>query len=234
VSNAAPGGGTSNPETLKVLAPIVRLKLFLEAAYQSGSMKTLLRTNNLLPLSQPYTGAPWSYAGSEHAATLPSTAVDWILVELRTTTSGSSTVARRAALLNSNGTVTEPDGVSPVAFPTAARGAYYIVIRHRNHLAVMTPVAQALDSNSPLYDFSTAKSQYYGNDARNLAAGVWGLYGGDYSRDGFIDSDDFTGPDNQSFQSGYLQADLSMDGFVDSDDFARTDNNFFKGTQVPN
>jgi hypothetical protein len=237
VINAAPGGGTSNPETLWVSPPIVKVKVFLEAAYQSGSMKTTLRSADLVPLSQPYTGAPWNYLGTEHATTLPANTVDWLLLELRTTTAGSSLIARRAALLKSDGTVTDTDGSSPVAFPTIPRGVYYVVVRHRNHLAVMTASALTLDRNSALYNFSAAKSQFFGNDAKNLGASVWGMYAGDFSLDGFIDSDDFAGPDNQIlqqvFQSGYLQADLSMDGFVDSDDFTSTDNNFFKGTQVP-
>ncbi len=234
VTSGSPGGGTSNPETLFVESPVVRLRIFLQAAYQNGGMSTALRTSNLVPANQPYSVAPWSYSGTEHAASLSSTVVDWVLVELRTDTSAATTVARRAALLNSNGTITDTDGVSPVSFPTIPKGSYYAVVRHRNHLAVMSAARVALDTNSTLYDFTTDLGKYFGGDAKNLAAGVWGMYAGDYSADGFVDVSDYAGPANTMFQSGYLQSDLSMDGFVDISDYAPTSNNYFKGTHVPN
>ncbi len=234
VVNPGPGGGTSNPETLHVANPVMHLKVFLEAAYQNGTMNTTLRTSNLVPAGQPYSVSPWSYNGTEHAASLPSSVVDWVLVELRTGTASGTTIARRAALLNSNGTVTDTDGVSPLVFPSVRRGSYYTVIRHRNHLAVMSAVPVQLDTNSALYDFTSDVTRYYGSDAKSLAPGVWGMYAGDYSADGFVDVTDYSGPSNTMFQSGYLQSDLSMDGFVDVTDYVQTSNNYFKGTNVPN
>ncbi len=234
VTNPAPGGGTSNPETLHVAHPVMHLKVILEAAYQNGTMNTTLRTSNLVPANQPYTASPWNYSGTEHAASLPPTVVDWVLVELRTGTSAATMIARRAALLNSNGTVTDTDGVSPLVFPSVLRGTYYAVIRHRNHLPVMSATPVPLDTNSALYDFTADVSKYYGSDAKSLAPGVWGMYAGDYSADGFVDVSDYAGPSNTMFQSGYMQSDLSMDGFVDVTDYVRTSNNYFKGTHVPN
>ncbi len=231
--NPLPGGGTSNPQTFTVSNPVVNLKLFLEGAYRTGSMITTLRNSGFLPLAQPYNAAPWSYPGTEGVGALPVGLVDWILIEVRTGTSSATRVARRAAFVKTDGSVVDTNGVSPVTIPGILTGNYYIVVRHRNHLAVMTANAITLNDNSSLYDFTTGLSKYFGGDSRNLGGGKFGLYSGDYSADSFIDADDFVGPDNELFQSGYRRSDLNMDGFIDAADFAYPDNNVFKGTNVP-
>ena len=87
--------------------------------------------------------------------------------------------------------------------------------------------------SSPLFDFTTGLTKYYQGDAKNLGGGKFGMYAGDYSADSFIDIDDFAGPDNEIFQSGYRRSDLSMDGFVDISDFSFPDNNIFRISKVP-
>jgi hypothetical protein len=47
---------------------------------------------------------------------------------------------------------------------TAPEGNYYIVIKHRNHLAVMSANAVSLNgTSSTLYDFTTGSDKFYGN-----------------------------------------------------------------------
>ena len=41
------------------------LKVFLEGAFENNEMSTSLKDLNLIPLSQPYSGSPWNYSGSE-------------------------------------------------------------------------------------------------------------------------------------------------------------------------
>ena len=212
--------------------PIVNIKLFLQGPYSGGSMSTSL--NGILPKNQPYSGLPWNYGGAESVLSIPSAAVDWILIELRSGTGPGTRVARRAAFIRSDGGVADLDGTTPVKFNNTPTGSYYIVVRHRNHLAVMSSLAVMLNASSALYDFTQQLSNYYGGQAANLGGGMFGMFGGDYSGDNFIDSDDFTGPDNELFRSGYRRADHSMDGFIDSDDFIYPDNNMFKGSKVPN
>jgi hypothetical protein len=212
----------------------VNAKVFLEGPFSGSSMNTTLNTSGYLPLGQPYSGAPWSYSGTESVVSIPSDVVDWVLVELRTGTSAATKVGTRAAFVKSDGSVVELDGTSPVSFPGLSAGNYYVVLKHRNHLAVMSASAVALSGSSALYDFTTGTSQYYGSDAKNLGGGKFGMYAGDGSSDGFVDSDDFNETDNNLFQSGYRKSDLNMDGFVDGDDFNETDNNLFMGTNVPN
>ena len=47
-------------------------------------------------------------------------------------------VGRRAALLKSDGSVVDLDGSSQVKFKGIVPGNYYIVVRHRNHLPIMS------------------------------------------------------------------------------------------------
>ena len=47
-------------------------------------MNTSLLTGGYIPTTQPYSGAPWSYSGTESVGSIPALVVDWILVELRT------------------------------------------------------------------------------------------------------------------------------------------------------
>jgi hypothetical protein len=218
--------------TFEADIPTVNAKIFLQGAYNTGTMTTLLST--LLPNAQPYNRLPWNYNGLEFSASTPSGVVDWILVELRTGPQSSTQVATRAGFVKSDGTIVDTDGLSLLSFPTVLIGNYYIVMHHRNHLSIMSASPVNLTASSVLYDFTTNITQYYGGSAVALSGGKYGMYNGDSSHDGFIDSDDFMGPDNNMFKSGYQDADHSLDGFIDSDDFMSPDNNMFKSSQVPN
>jgi hypothetical protein len=46
-------------------------------------MRTALKDQNILPLTQPYSGAPYLYNGTEALTTVPEDVVDWVLIELR-------------------------------------------------------------------------------------------------------------------------------------------------------
>ncbi len=234
VFTPSPGGGTSAAQQFLVNPPVVNTKIYLEGPFSGSTMSTALRTGNFIPLTQPYNIAPFTYAGTENVVSIPANVVDWVLLELRTGTGSASRVARRAAFIRNDGVIVDLNGTSPVSFPTAPIGNYFIVIHHRNHLSVMTPSAVALSQSSLLYDFSTGLAQYFGGNAKALGGGRFGMYGGDYSSDGFLDAADFIGPDNDVFLSGYRKSDLNLDGFVDVSDFVFPDNNVFIGTNVPN
>lgn len=233
VLSPGPGGGTSNAQTLSVVPPVVDAKIYLEGAFSGTAMTTTLRTGGLVPLAHPYAGSPWNYPGAELVGAIPAGVVDWVLVELRTGTSAATVVGRRAAFVTSGGTIVDTGGSGPVAFPGIGAGSYRIVVLHRNHLAVMSASAVPLDRASALYDFTTSAAASFGADEKPLGGGRFALYGGDYSKDGFIDASDFIGPDNDVFLVGYRLSDLNLDGFVDASDFLYPDNNVFIGTNVP-
>ncbi len=116
----------------------VDLKVFLEGPYSTPSMNK----NISVPSAHPYNTAPWNYSGTE-TASIGNDIVDWVLIEMRSgaTPSTATTVEdTKAALLKSDGTIIDSDGITPVNFDLPA-GNYYIVIYHRNHLPIMSPTA---------------------------------------------------------------------------------------------
>jgi len=189
-------------------------------------MNTTLRSSGLIPLSQPYGPAPWNYSGTEQVASIPPGVVDWILIELRTGTAGSTKAATRAAFLLSNGAIVDLDGTSPVKFDGTSARNYYVVLRHRNHLAVMSASPLPLSATSAVYDFTTAQAKAFGSAPMvPLTGGAFGLYAGDVTGNGILK---YSGSGNDSgpiyarigggsvsaTMSGYFSEDTNMNGIV--------------------
>lgn len=217
-----------------IVRPVAaNLMAILQGPYSAGFMSTALRTAGVLPLSQPYTIAPWNYAGTELVGAIPANVVDWVLIELRTTSAAASKVATRAAFIRRDGIVVDLDGTSPVAFATVTAGNYFVVLRHRNHLAVMSANAVALSPAGILYDFTTGLGQYYGNEAASLGVGVYGIWCGDADATGDVAAGDRTATWNGRNQTGYKQADVDLTGDVAAPDRTLTWNNRNKATKVP-
>lgn len=200
----------------------VKITMFLEGAYSAGSMSTELRTANLLPLTQPYATAPWHYTGTESvaaASNIPINAVDWVLVELRSNNVGNIPFASQAGFLLSNGTVVNTQGQLGLNF-NVPPGSYYLVVRHRNHIDVMSASITALP-NATAYNFSTAATQALGiNQQKNLGSGIFGLFAGDINGDGVITVSDYNlyVPQMSAIEV-YANGDLSLDTHVTVSDF---------------
>jgi hypothetical protein len=195
---------------------VANVEVLLEGPYAgSGTMTTLLRTAGYIPLTQPYSVAPWSYTGTEFVTSIPAGVVDWVLLELRTGTAAATTVGKRAAFLKSDGTIVDVDGTSAVMFGGVAAGNYYVVVRHRNHLAVMSAGTTALSSLSTQYDFTTGPEKYYGGEAKALPGGKYGLFAGDVTGDGAVVlSGEVTAIRASNLEERYDNADVNMDGAV--------------------
>lgn len=191
------------------------VKVFLQGAYQNGSMQTNLKENELLPVSQPYNISPWNYNGSEVLGSGSSAIVDWVLVELRNSNNPAIVVARRAALLKDDGNILDTDGSTGVTFKNLAYGSYYISVRHRNHLSVMSAVPKEFAPNN-LYDFTKSQTSAFGqNSMAEIATGVYGMYAGDGDGNGNINEIDRN--DIWSIQNGnmgYLNGDFNLDSGV--------------------
>ncbi|MBN1781065.1 C10 family peptidase [bacterium] len=129
----------SNFETVTVNALPVGARVFIEGPYSVGEDCMITDVNGLgyLPQNSPYTEAP------AFCESIPDSIVDWVLVELRTDPEGPA-VEQRSALLSYNGYICNTTGTQGVLFD-ADDGSYYIVIRHRNHMPVMSadPVSLA-------------------------------------------------------------------------------------------
>ncbi len=194
------------------------IKVFLSGPFNNGNMTTYLDQLNLIPISQPYKTAPWNYAGSENVNSIPANIVDWILIELRTNPQKSSMIAQRAAFLNSNGSIVDTDGFSPVRFDFISNGSYYIVLKHRNHLAIMSAQAASSINSSLTYDFTTSQNQAYGiNPMAFLGNNIYGMYSGDGNANGGISSVDCNNVwQLENGSKGYLPGDYDLNGEVNS------------------
>ncbi|MBN1280247.1 MAG: hypothetical protein JXA00_01215 [Candidatus Thermoplasmatota archaeon] len=204
------------------------VSVFLEGPFDGSQMTTMLNSGGYLWTFQPYNAYPWYYPGQEAVSVIPSPqVVDWVLVELRQTLGGAATatgetrIARQAGFLLSSGEVVSIDGSNPLGFAVTITEDLYVVIIHRNHLAVMSAVPLSETGGTYAYDFSTDAGQAYGAflGHKQLVPGVWGMTGADGNRDGQIDNSDKNDVwVYQSGSSGYKAGDFSMDGQVNNVD----------------
>ena len=208
-------------------------KVFLEGPYNDSQMNTTLNDDGYIPKSQPYNVGPWNYSGSESVYNIPKNIVDWVLVELRTSTSSYSTVARQAAFLRSDGSITALDGVTPLTFSNNLTGTYYVVVKHRNHLAVMSSHFVQLINSSIKYDFTASEDKALGqNSMVELGNGLYGMYGGDTNGDGVIDNKDVVDVSQKLFSSGYWDEDSDMNSPVNVLDYKLPNLNIGKFSNI--
>jgi hypothetical protein len=154
--------------TIQNLGLSISPKVMLAGPYNTalGLMSDSLRTNNLLPATEPYSTAPLnfpqiSYPGGETVSQSilsingNDAIVDWIFLELRSAINPTIIVATKRALLQRDGDiVSATDGISPILFPNQVNGNYYLSVKHRNHLGVMTASPLTLSSTTTSINFS--------------------------------------------------------------------------------
>ena len=201
------------------------LKVFLEGPFNGSSMDANLNSSGLLPLSQPFSGPPWNYSGTETVSSIPNAQiVDWVLIELRdapdaASADASTVIEKQACFLLSDGSLVALDGSSMPEFYEAVTQQAFIVVMHRNHLPILSANPLTRSSGLYPYDFTTSASQAYGLLALKDKGGVFVMYGGDGNADGIIDMLDKT-----SFWSalvghrGYLSADYTLNGQLNNPD----------------
>jgi Zn-dependent metalloprotease len=163
---------------------MTNLKIFLEGPYNSSgdTMRTDLRDNDFIPSTSPYAEDP------DTVSSIPVDVTDWVLVQLRETATGP-TISSKSVFLRKDGRIVADDGTSEQITFDVPQGDYYIVIKHSNHLAVMSADSIQLSSgSSTLYDFTSGTGQYYGSDAKQLEANVYGMYKGDANGNSFVNS----------------------------------------------
>jgi len=207
------------------------------------TMTTTLNSSGILQANaatHPYSTAPFSYAGGEGVgagffAAHP-TITDWVLIELRNAATPATIVATRAAFVKNDGTVVDIDGVSPVSFPASVTaGSYYLSVRHRNQLSVVSASTLALSSTPATYNFTTGLGQALDNGNGNAMVQVgskWCMWAGDYNHDEIIDGLDNTNIYGEfiiNYLNGYRLGDINLDGDTDGLDNSLILNNFFIG-----
>ena len=203
------------------------LKVYLEGPFEGNNMNTNLIGLFEFPLAQPYNQSPWNYNGNESIQSIQNPdIVDWILVELRETSgdassaTSESTIWKQACFLLKNGDIVGPDQYNIPSFDLSVSNDLYIIIRHRNHLDIMTSIP-VVDVNGYFsFDFSLDQYQVYGNGSgyKEISQNIWGMISSDGNKDGIIDGFDKNIWTDVSGTKGYLQGDFNMDGEVNNSD----------------
>ena len=122
------------------------VKVNLQGAYHapSGKMRSDLSQATLLPRFSPFNATDSSTTSVLHPVTAiaeDNEIVDWVTVQLRNEMDSTLVEAERSALLQRDGDVVDLDGESPVRFYDVPSGNYFVAVRTRNHLGVMTEEA---------------------------------------------------------------------------------------------
>lgn len=217
-------------------SPRLAITAFLEGPYDvaTGEMRTDLNSQGLLPLSHPYSGAPWNYTGTESVSAIPNAdVVDWVLVEIRETNNASSasigtSLGKRAAFILKDGRIVDLDGSSYLDFENATFDTtkeQYVVLYHRNHLAMMcSDGMHYVDSVPPIARWECNMTSglnivYGGANGAKLKGGYTMLIAGDAEGSSQIQNADKNLYWNiQVGASGYLNADFDMNGQVQNTD----------------
>jgi hypothetical protein len=197
-------------------------------------------SNGILPLAQPYNTTPFSYAGTESVGAIPNAnVVDWVLVELRKPLDGlpgsatsATIIGRKAGFLLTNGTVVDLDGVTPISFDINKQGAGFMVVRHRNHLGVMSNSLPSNITGSYANNFAVLANSYKAVGSPSdpviaLAGGSnFGLWAGDANKSGVVNAADINlvKAAITASSSGYLLTDINLSININAADVNLTKN----------
>ncbi|MFT4986960.1 MAG: hypothetical protein ACI81Y_001907 [Glaciecola sp.] len=209
----------------------IELNVFLEGPYDSASglMTDLLRTNNFLPLTEPFTTFGYNHikgGGETTTASMmmvigPFAVVDWLLLEIRDPQDPSLIIQSKSVLLLRNGNVVSEDGQSLLVADNLGIGSVHLAIKHRNHLGIRTaesiPVGQFT-----IVDFRSSGTNIFGNNPVKQINGDNVMVAGDANSDGQINSFDknlFWRVENGGAYDYFDdEADFNLDGAVNAID----------------
>lgn len=161
--------------------------------------------------------------------------VDWVFVEIRSSADVKNVIATRSGLLQRDGDIVDVDGVSDLNFPDLTADEFYVAVRHRNHLGVMSQLvtgASLIDFTNKetlVYDFGNTNPMfdYSGKALCGKHFGVNALWAGDFNADCVVKCDrpandlNILMSENLTFSVeggtqaiGYLQGDFDMNGYI--------------------
>ncbi|WP_298421793.1 hypothetical protein [uncultured Kordia sp.] len=163
------------------------------------------------------------------------TIVDWIWVELRDANTNTTVVAGQSGVLQRDGDIvaTNDDLVTPLTFENVPAGNYYIVVKHRNHLSIMSATAITLRQVVTTINFTDANNQItFGSNAQTtfgMPTDIVAMWSGNANEDSIVQYSG-TNPDTPDILStvlndagnflnfptyvvtGYNANDINMDG----------------------
>ncbi|MBQ4820677.1 hemagglutinin protein [Aquimarina sp. MMG016] len=199
---------------------------------EESLMRDDLRVSGVIPTTSPYTDAATA-SSTVFDATGAGAIVDWVWIELRDKNDVTQVLASQSALLQRNGDIVATDGVSDLEFDLAT-DSYYVMVSHRNHLAILSTNAIALSSTVTTLDFSASDTMVQGgaNAIANLGNGVFAMLGGDFDENGQVQNSDINAVIVLLGGSGYSLADMDMNGQIQNTDINNVMNsNLGKGEQ---
>jgi len=122
--------------------------------------------------------------------------VDWVHVEIRDKDNYLDTLATRAGLLQRDGDIVDLDGVSPLRFNGMNVDQFYVVVKHRNHLGVMSMLVNNgdgvdfTDPSTEVFNYGTTlgeEADYTGLSMNSqVKNGYMALWAGDMNSDGTV------------------------------------------------
>jgi len=162
--------------------------------------------------------------------------VDWVFLEIRSALVHKEVIATRSGLLQRDSDVVDVDGVSELNFPDLTVDTFYVVVRHRNHLGVMSTLvnsSQLIDLTKPsipVFDFGNSVNpniNYNGEARKYINSTISALWAGDFNADCVVKCDrpandlNILMSENLAFSveggtqaKGYLQGDFDMNGYI--------------------
>jgi hypothetical protein len=206
------GNATSYSRSDTCTLAAVRLKTYLQGAFLGTNnpiMRDDLRKNNLLPLVEPFTGMTgfvhYGNGGGEQLSqalldvTGNDAIVDWVFVEIRSDSAAGEVLATASCLLQRDGDVVTAKGDSLIFFLGMDEDNYFVTVKHRNHLGLMSKNFEFLSvANPPLLDFRDLNLEVNGNESSGYTDnGKRTLWAGDFNGDRRVI---FQGPQNDVFQ----------------------------------
>jgi len=199
-------------------------KLWLQGYFnnQTHKMSNELVSQNILPLSQPFNGAPWNYNGSETITNIPAGTIDWLLLELRAENNPELVVERKAVLINENGEIMDISGDQTVQFDIEQAGEYYVSVHQKSHLRIRTsqPLSFSLFQPTDM-DLRYVNSNPLSDHVFSMDGEHAGMAPADFDQNGiinFLDLLEWHGYYNNTLI--YAGTDVNGDGQVDLADIS--------------
>lgn len=222
---------------------VLNARVFLEGPYRNGSMRNDITTKQLVPLTPPniypYNLDPkrTSYVVTK----IPDSVVDWIVIEFRRKLVSSQPLYI-TGFLRQDGRIVDLDGKSPIMLNSGNvdSGDFFVSIKHRNHLAIITenPVAIYPDIPEASIDFTNPQILFgRANAVKPLGyhngSLLFGMIAGDINQDGVINDIDYDLTWKVRDTEGYFFGDFNMTGIITTKDLNVTWNNRNRSSLVP-
>lgn len=169
----------------------------------TGLMNDNLRVNNYIPITSPY-GDNATVNASIFTIAGNNAIVDWVWIELRDKDDATKIIRATSAFIQRDGDIVALDGSSSLVLNVLA-GNYHVVVKHRNHLSVMSANPIALSKNSTTtVNFTDNSIASFGSNAQvELASTELALWAGNVNGDNIIQYSG-TNPDVPSILSEVL------------------------------